>query len=72
MTCDTRLTCSRALVLSYYDDCASTLFIFTLCSKDIAAADEMFKRALEVDSMDAGITGSYVEFLEKHLEADYR
>jgi hypothetical protein len=32
----------------------------------------MFKRALEVDSMDAGITGSYVEFLEKHLEADYR
>jgi hypothetical protein len=40
--------------------------------KDIAAADELFKRALAVDCMHSGVTTGYVEFLEKNLEGDYR
>jgi hypothetical protein len=40
--------------------------------QDVATADELFKRALAVDCMDSNVSGSYVEFFQKHLEADYR
>ena len=40
--------------------------------QDVAAADELFKRALAADCMDSSVTQSYVEFLEKNLEGDYR
>jgi len=40
--------------------------------QDVAAADELFKRALAVDCTNSSVTGAYVEFLEKHLEGDYR
>ena len=41
-------------------------------TQDIVGADELFKRALAVDCMDRSVTSAYVEFLEKHLEGDYR
>ena len=51
-----------------HNACAST---FTRM-QDVVGADELFKRALAVDCMDSSVTSAYVEFLEKHLEGDYR
>ncbi len=44
----------------------------TVRVQDVATADELFKRALAVDCTDSSVSGSYVEFFQKHLEADYR
>ena len=44
----------------------------TVHVQDVATADELFKRALAVDCTNSNVSGSYVEFFQKHLEADYR
>jgi Tfp pilus assembly protein PilF len=61
----------KVTAFHFFFQCSFGIFAYSTL-QDISGADDLFKRALAVDCMDGSVTSAYVEFLERHIEADYR